>query len=294
MLAHHLALLFAYTHASNPIVSDVSIADPHIRIFNDSAYMYAGKDGNRHPMGFKMPEWHVWRSHDLVNWDDITTILPSQTYMDDKEECWATDVVWSKEAGHYAFFFSHGGISMGVMTATSPTLADAKDVLGRPLISSSINPDTKPGVTVTNLTRGAYDPTLLVDDLTDSTYVCFGVKDYSHKHSAVNSDYAIARLHPNLTALAEPPRRVVFLPNPLDNSTMIDDDKSTLHVHNGVYYLSAGSYYATATNPYGPYTFRGSTNPQLNRGILDYRTFGDTSQAHGRYFTWKSQWFHVW
>jgi hypothetical protein len=225
----HLMLLLSYTHASNPIVADVSIADPHIRIFNDMAYMYAGKDGSRHPMGFKMPEWHVWRSHDLVNWDDITTILPSQTYMDDTEECWATDVVWSKEAGHYAFFFSHGGISMGVMTATSPTLADAKDVLGRPLVSSSINPDTKPGVTVTNLTRGAYDPTLLVDDLTNSTYVCFGVKDYSHKHSAVNSDYLIARLHPNLTALAEPPRRVVFLPNPLDNSTMIDDDKVSIY-----------------------------------------------------------------
>ena len=220
-----LTLIFScIVHASNPIVLNVSIADPHIRIFDDTAYMYAGKDGNRHPEGFEMPEWHVWRSHDLVHWDDITTILPSQTYMEDNEECWATDIVWSKDAGHYAFFFSHGGISMGVMTATSPTLADAKDVLGRPLVSSSIRPDPKPGITVTNLTRGAYDPTLLVDDATDATYVCFGVKDYSHTHCDSNSDYLIARLHPNLTALAEASRKIVFLPNPVDNSTLLDGE----------------------------------------------------------------------
>ena len=40
----------------------------------------------RHSKDFQNPEWHVWRSHDLVHWEDITTILPSQTYMEDTEE----------------------------------------------------------------------------------------------------------------------------------------------------------------------------------------------------------------
>ena len=78
----------------------------------------------------------------------------------------------------------------------------AKDVLGRPLVSASAQPDIKPGITVTNLTRGGYDPTLLVDEATNATYVCFRVRDRSQ-----GSDFAIARLTPNLTALAEPPRR---------------------------------------------------------------------------------------
>jgi len=31
-----------------------------------------------------------------------------------------------------------------------------------------------------------------------------------------------------------------------------------------------------------------------NAGLVDARTFGDTSQGHGLFFAWKTQWFHVW
>ena len=60
------------------------------------------------------------------------------------------------------------------------------------------------------------------------------------------------------------------------------DDKSTLHKYNGVYYLSAGSYYATSSGgPYGPFTFRGNANPHTGpSGAKNAtRSFGDTSQG---------------
>eukprot|EP01051_Picozoa_sp_SAG22_P006830 SAG22_NODE_461_length_10216_cov_25.124543_9_plen_84_part_00 len=44
----------------------------------------------------------------------------------------------------------------------------------------------------------------------------------------------------------------------------------------------------------------GSSNPQVTRAFPDEqntntsRTFGLTHQAHGRYFTFRGQWFHVW
>merc|ERR1712166_1253878 len=176
-----LVLAACGTLASNPIVLDTSIADPHIRIFDGSAYMYAGRDADPHAPGFEMPDWTVWRSNDLVNWENITTILPTQTYIAKQDnQCWASDVVPTKDGSRYAFFFSHGGISMGVMTASSPTLADATDALHRPLVSSTVRTDYPTGVTITSLTRGAYDPTVLVDDDPDATtYLCFGVRDNS-------------------------------------------------------------------------------------------------------------------
>jgi hypothetical protein len=88
------------------------------------------------------------------------------------------------------------------------------------------------------------------------------------------------------------PRVVVFLPHPRDNSTMPSGDKSTLHKYRGVYYLSVGSYYATALSICGPYTFRGSSNAHL--AVSDDRSFGDAIQAHGRFFPWRGQWFHAW
>ena len=40
----------------------------------------------------------------------------------------------SADSSTFALFFSHGGSDTGVMTATTPTLSDAKDALGRPLL----------------------------------------------------------------------------------------------------------------------------------------------------------------
>ena len=90
--------------------------------------------------------------------------------------------------------------------------------------------------------RGAYDPTVLVEE--DGTaYLCLGVR--------LGGSYVIARLNASLTDLAEPPRAIVVLPNPDTGQEMPGDDKSTLHKYRNTYYLSAGSYYATAASVYG-------------------------------------------
>jgi hypothetical protein len=124
----------------------------------------------------------------------------------------------------------------------------------------------------------------LVDD--DATaYLCVGLR--------LGGSYVIARLEPNLVALSEEPRSIVVLPDPVSGGTMPGDDKSTLHKHAGTYYLSAGAWYATASSVYGPYTFRGSSSPQVTRANAS-RSFGLSHQAHGRFFAFRGQWFHVW
>eukprot|EP01052_Picozoa_sp_SAG31_P036803 SAG31_NODE_4646_length_3072_cov_4.380760_1_plen_387_part_00 len=277
-----VTLIARAAQAGNPIVAGVSIADPHIHIFDGVAYMYAGRDLSAESVGFSMPDWHVWRSNDLVHWQHVTTIVPTQTYIGESTQCWAVDV--ARSDGVFALFFSHGGSDTGVMIATNPDLSDAKDALRRPLMASSHQPTELQAAYVTNLTQGAYDPTVLVND--DGTvYLCLGLR--------LGGSYVIARLEASLVALAEHPRAIVVLPNPATGAEMPGDDKSTLHKRAGRYYLSAGSYYATASSVYGPYTFRGSSSPQMTRGNAT-RSFGDTHQAHGRFFEFRGQWFHVW
>eukprot|EP00912_Choanoflagellata_sp_UC4_P001005 UC4_evm3s619 len=230
-----------------------------------------------------MPDWSVWMSTDLVTWQKKTTILPGQTYLgNSSEDCWATDVVrMEREPDNffYAFFFSHGGKSTGVMIASNPLLSDAKDALGRPLVSSANYPNEN-GVYVTNLTQGARDPTILADD-DGNNYLCLGLRDDS-------GDYVIAKLGENLTVLDTDLKAVQVLPS-ADGSTLPTNDKPTLHKHNGTYYLSAGSFYATSNNPTGPYLFKGSSSQRIG-----YHDYGDTTQGHGRYFDWRGQSFHVW
>ena len=174
--------------------------------------------------------------------------------------------------GDYYFYFSHGGSDFGVMRATVPTLADARDELRRPLATQkSVHGETHP-----------YDPTVLVDDDAERTaFIMFGLHTGS-------SSYLVAKLNQTtMQGFAEAPRKVVFLPR-ADGAVMAYNDKSTLHKRDGIYYLSSGTAYSTAAAVYGPYTFRGNTGPDRRA-----RNFGLTTQAHGRYFTWQGQWFHV-
>ena len=80
-----LTLLLAASPATgkNPIVVGKGMADPHIHIFDDTAYLYVGHDRSPEATRFQMVDWNVWTSTDLVNWKHVTTISPNQTYMKD-------------------------------------------------------------------------------------------------------------------------------------------------------------------------------------------------------------------
>ena len=296
-----LTLLLAASPATgkNPIVVGKGMADPHIHIFDDTAYLYVGHDRSPEATRFQMVDWNVWTSTDLVNWKHVTTISPNQTYMKDSptlhplqrrrvdlrysgnQAAWACDVI--EKDGTYGFFFSNGGTDLGVMLASNPALSDAKDALGHPLVSAKASPSYPEADTEVDDTEGAYDPTLLLDG-DGSVYLCFG-----YRHPSLSS-YMLARLEDSLDELAEEPRVVIVLPDPKTGDPMPGSDKPTLHIRHGVYYLSAGTFYATASHVYGPYTYRGATLPHSQK----FRTFGLTGQAHGRFFTWHEQSFHVW
>lgn len=248
----------------NPIVADVGMADPHIKIYNNKAYLYATRDADKTAKQFVMPDWRIWSSDDLVNWKLETVINPTTTYMGESKRCWATDV--GEKNGNYYFYFSNGNKDTGVMIGKTPR-GPFKDALGKPLLPEDLTPIKE------------YDPTILIeDDANKTAYIAFG-------HHRSNDDkyyYMIARLNEDMISLAETPKEIKIIGNV---NVLGGNDKPNLHKKNGLYYLSAGSHYAISENIYGPYVKTG------NSGNNNY---GIDSKAHGNYFDWNNQSFHTW
>lgn len=249
---------------NNPLVSDVGMADPHIKIFNGKAYLYATRDEDKTAQTFVMPDWNIWSSIDLVNWTLETTIYPTETYMGESKSCWAPDAVYKN--GHYFFYFSNGNVDTGVMVGKSPT-GSFKDALGKPLLPQNLTPAKE------------YDPTVLIDDDNEqSAYIAFG----HHRSNDPDLYYSIAKLNEDMISLAEKPREIKII-GKVD--VLGGNDKPTLHKHNRIYYLSAGTQYATSDDVYGPYTKTGDSGNGK---------YGLNARAHGNYFDWNGQNFHVW
>ncbi len=115
----------------------------------------------------------------------------------------------------------------------------------------------------------SFDPHVFIED--DGTpYILWG-----------STRYGIARLKDSMIELDEAPRKIVN-----DRKGIFPAmDKVTLFKHNGTYYLGCSGYYSTSTNVYGPYEYK---------GLLGKGYDLNTPFAHGDFFVWKGNWYHVW
>ncbi|WP_396600612.1 family 43 glycosylhydrolase [Algibacter sp. R77976] len=262
-------------HAQNPIVSNVGLNDPHIHIFNDTAYVYASHDKSINNDKFIMEDWWIWSSPDLVNWTKRSVLNPKDTYIGkDFSRCWATDAAYKNDK--YYFYFSEGNEQSGVVVGDTP-VGPWKDVLGKPLLKSDMTPTHE------------YDMAVFEDD--GEHYIIFGVWEYY-----------IAKLNNDMMSLAETPKKIEIR-NPRgpynphgNNEEMPTDDKPFVHKYNGKYYLSWGCFYAMSDNLYGPYDYKDSVikessfaqgydEPTWPNGFLQGR--------HGSFFEWHNQWYFI-
>ena len=225
-----LALTIGTARCGNPVVPGVGMADPHLHVWgakNDSAaqtvFMYATHDwhATSGKLGFRMDNWWVWSSDDLVTWTQRDILQPTDTYIHKNfTECWATDAARSAN-GSYYFYLSVGPTDVGVVTSQTP-VGPWKDPLGKALIPDSLK---LPG------NAGSRDPGILQDD-DGSNYLIFGT-----------FQYYMARLNEDMISLAEAPRavKVINAFGPIGAGKL--DDKAFLHKYNGMYYLSWGCFY---------------------------------------------------
>ena len=266
---------FLCLNAQNPIVANKGLNDPHIHIFNDTAYVYASHDKSIQNDKFIMNDWWIWSSPDLVNWKKRSVLKPEDTYIGKPfSRCWATDAAYRNNK--YYWYFSEGNAQTGVVVGDTP-IGPWKDVLKKPLLPS--------GLTDTH----EYDMAVFEDN--GEHYIIFGVWEYY-----------IARLNRDMVSLAETPQKIEIKkprgPYNLDGTNKLKptDDKPFVHKYNGNYYLSWGCFYAMSNNLYGPYTYKDSvikTNSFAEGYDEPTWPTGFKQGRHGSFFEWHNQWYFI-
>ena len=263
--------------AANPIVATGGMTDPFAVVYGDRLYIYATHDSLPNTKGFLMKDWWVWASTDLVNWCQVGTLHPEDTYLKRPfNECWGTSA--AARNGRYYWYFSAGPTEIGVAESDAPA-GPWHDPLGRPLIPKGlVNTDER-------------DPSILMDD-DGNAYIVLGT-----------GNYYLARLNVDMISLAEKPQLIALDKRFGPYGEGFTDDKPSLHKRKGIYYLSWSSFYAMSTNIHGPYTFKGSVIT-TNGLAPEFRT-GNTGQdpicrngnicfdRHGNFFTWHLQWYYT-
>jgi len=122
------ALVFSHAQAQAPAPAlDGFTADPAIRVFGDTYYLYPTSD----KPNWMTTDFSVWSSKDLLTWKKERMILDVS-----RDLAWANIKAWAPDAiernGTYYFYFS-ADHKIGVATATSP-IGPFADALGKPLL----------------------------------------------------------------------------------------------------------------------------------------------------------------
>ncbi len=244
-----LLLVINIATAQKPIIQTKYTADPAPLVYNDTVFLYTGHDEDD-AMGFKMHNWLLYTSTDMVNWTDhgVIASLKNFEWVPYDNGAWAAQCV-ERNGKFYLYCPIPGGVGIGVLVANSP-YGPFSDPLGRPLIKNS---------------EHDIDPTILIDD-DGQAYMYWGnPKVYFVKLNEDMISYSGEIVHVKTT----PPNY---------------QEGPWVWKRNGFYYMAYASTccpqgigYAMSTSPMGPWEYRGmimdaSEKTRGNHpGIIEYK-----------------------
>jgi arabinoxylan arabinofuranohydrolase len=140
--------------AHNPIIQTKYTADPAPLAYHDTVFLYTSHDEDD-AFGFKMQNWMLYTSTDMVNWTDRGIIAgvtePFRTFAwADGHSAWAPQCV-ARNGKFYLYCptIYQGKMAIGVAVASTP-YGPFVDAISKPLIFRS--------------NHGDYDPTVFIDD----------------------------------------------------------------------------------------------------------------------------------
>ncbi|MBM6780568.1 glycoside hydrolase family 43 protein [Bacteroides mediterraneensis] len=236
-------------NAQRPIIQTKYTADPAPMVYNDTVFLYTTHDEND-AEGFKMQDWLLYTSTDMVNWTDHGAVASLKDFGWTKRDngAWAEQVV-ERNGKFYMYCPIHGN-GIGVLVADSP-YGPFKDPLGKPLVWQKEHWDD-------------IDPTVFIDDGQAYMYWgnphCYYVK--------LNED--MISYSGEIVQLAETPEHY--------------QEGPWFYKRNGHYYLAFASTccpegigYAMSDSPTGPWKTRGYIMRPTERsrgnhpGIMDYK-----------------------
>ena len=237
-------------NAQRPIIQTKYTADPAPMVYNDTVFLYTTHDEDD-AEGFKMQDWLLYTSTDMVNWTDhgVVASLKSFDWVKRDNGAWAEQVV-ERNGKFYMYCPIHGN-GIGVLVSDSP-YGPFKDPLGKPLVWQKEHWDD-------------IDPTVFIDeDGQDYMYWgnpnCYYVK--------LNED--MISYSGDIVKLKETPEHY--------------QEGPWFYKRNGHYYLAFASTccpegigYAMSDSPTGPWKTKGYIMRPTERtrgnhpGIMDYK-----------------------
>ena len=279
-----------------PLVNDLYTADPSAHVFNGKIYIYPSHDedietiDNDNGDQYAMKDYHVYEMEDTEKYPkDCGCVLKLEDIKWASKQLWAPDC--AEKDGKYYFYFpardKEGMFRIGVATGDNP--------------AGPFKPEE-------DCIKGSYsiDPCIFPD--TDGKYyLTFGgiwggqLDQYRNNkwspdnHGPVGKEEAIspkiALMKDNLLELAEEPRDVVILDENGNPLTAEDQDRRFfegpwLFKKDDLYYFtySTGTThficYATSTNVYGPYTYRG----KVLTPVLGWTTHHSILEFKGKWY----------
>jgi arabinoxylan arabinofuranohydrolase len=142
------AMGFFWCNAQNPIIQTKFTADPAPLVYHDTVFLFTGHDEDD-AFGFKMKDWLLYTSTDMVNWTDHGAVasLKDFKWLNTDNGAWAAQCV-NRNGKFYLYCPVPNGMGIGVLVADSP-YGPYKDPIGKPLIKNGIDD---------------IDPTVLIDD----------------------------------------------------------------------------------------------------------------------------------
>lgn len=237
-------------NAQRPIIQTKYTADPAPMVYNDTVFLYTTHDEDD-AEGFKMQDWLLYTSTDMVNWTDhgVVASLKSFDWVKRDNGAWAEQVV-ERNGKFYMYCPIHGN-GIGVLVSDSP-YGPFKDPLGKPLVWQKEHWDD-------------IDPTVFIDE-DGQAYMYWG--NPSCYYVKLNED--MISYSGDIVKLKETPEHY--------------QEGPWFYKRNGHYYLAFASTccpegigYAMSDSPIGPWKTKGYIMRPTERtrgnhpGIMDYK-----------------------
>lgn len=237
-------------NAQRPIIQTKYTADPAPMVYNDTVFLYTTHDEDD-AEGFKMQDWLLYTSTDMVNWTDhgVVASLKSFDWVKRDNGAWAEQVV-ERNGKFYMYCPIHGN-GIGVLVSNSP-YGPFKDPLGKPLVWQKEHWDD-------------IDPTVFIDE-DGQAYMYWG--NPNCYYVKLNED--MISYSGNIVKLKETPEHY--------------QEGPWFYKRNGHYYLAFASTccpegigYAMSDSPTGPWKTKGYIMRPTERtrgnhpGIMDYK-----------------------
>ncbi|TRX28884.1 family 43 glycosylhydrolase [Flavobacterium franklandianum] len=242
--------------SNNPIIKDKYTGDPAALVYKDKVYLYAGHDEAPNDFNFyKMNEWLVYSSSDMVNWQEHPVPLKVTDFAWAKSDAWAAQVIERNGKFYWYVTVSHGtinGKAIGVAVSDSPT-GPFKDALGKALVTNDMTTHTK-------IDWDDIDPTVHIDD-DGQAYLFWG-----------NTVCHYAKLKENMIEL-DGPIQTINLPN--------FTEAPWIHKHKDWYYLSYAYEfpekiaYAMSKSINGPWEYKGILNEIAGNSNTNHQSIID-------------------